>query len=99
MFMLTLRLLERYVNHGPAFGAEETEKELVGLKIGSLILNVEFNSHPDCDPVHPANPKTAAMTGDARASVLRELVSNLHPNESLSWLRERVGEFSVEERK
>lgn len=100
MFVMTLRLLERYVNHGPAFGAEETEEELVGLKIGSLILNVEFNSHPDHDPAYVRRTQnTAAMTAEARASVLRTLVSHLHPSESLSWLRERVGEFGIEERK
>lgn len=97
MFITTLRLLERYVDHGPAFGAEGTEEEeLGGLKIGSLILNVAFKSHPDDDPVHVRRTqKTAAMTAEARTFVYENLVSSVQGSKFLKLLRERVGEFCI----
>lgn len=99
MFCMTLRLLERYVDYGPAFGAKETEEEeLVGIKIGSLILNVEYMSDPDHDTVNiMRTQKTAELTVEARKMVFRDLVSSVQASKFLKLLRERIGEFCIRE--
>jgi hypothetical protein len=100
MFIMTLRLLERYVNHGPAFGAEETgEEELEGLKIGSLILNVEFKPHPDHDAVNVRRTQktTATLIAKVRTFVYENLVSSVQGSDFSKLLRERVGEFCIRE--
>lgn len=62
------------------------------LKIGRGMLDVEFRPRPD----HARRiQKTTAMSAEARASALQNLVSNFHPNEEFIELRERVGESSI----
>jgi len=97
MFGMTLELLERYVEYGPAFGAEEIEgEEVVGFNIGTLILNLEYKLYTDDDPIDVGRTsKATGLSEGVRILLLRFHDRRIRAGGVPKSLKKRVRKVSI----